>query len=80
MNFDPKTQRYLLVLPCVYPRFPHIVETHMENLKQIFPEKELRSLSPKISHSCVYEQFIYSAAGKYADRFWENLNKSITDI
>jgi hypothetical protein len=46
-----------------------------ENSKHIFPEKELRGLSPKFPHSCVCEWFIfshdpsaYSAAWKYVDR------------
>ncbi len=30
-----------------------------ENLKQIFPEKEYRDLSPQFPHSCVCERVIY---------------------
>ncbi len=48
-----------------------------ENLKQKFPEKELRGHSSNFQ-SCVCEWFIYSqdwsaysAAGKYVDRSWE---------
>jgi hypothetical protein len=54
-----------------------------ENSKQIFPEKEFCGLSPIFPHSCVCERFIYSqdrfvysAAGKYVDRFWEYINRS----
>ncbi len=56
-----------------------------ENSKQIFPEKELRGLSPKFPHSCFYERFVnfqdrsaYSVAGKYVDRFREYINRSQT--
>jgi hypothetical protein len=34
-----------------------------ENLKQIFPEKEYRGLSPIFPHSCVCERIIYSHDG-----------------
>ncbi len=57
-----------------------------ENLKQIFPEKELHGLSPyfhihvsvndliKYSH----DQSVYSAGGKYVDRSWEYINRPQT--
>ncbi len=49
-----------------------------ENSKQIFPEKELRGLSPNfhiyVSVSDLYIGEAYSAAIKYADRSWEYIN------
>ncbi len=51
-----------------------------ENLKQIFPEKELRVASvPIFTFMCLLAIYIqysqdrsaYSATGKYMDRFWE---------
>jgi len=52
-------------------RSTHSAKTQYQNSKQIFTEKELRSLSPNF-HITVFERFIYfhdrsaySAAGKY---------------
>jgi hypothetical protein len=51
-----------------------------ENSKQIFPEKELRGLSPNfhipVSVSDLYIATIYSAPVKYVDRSWECINRS----
>jgi hypothetical protein len=57
-----------------------------ENLKQIFPEKEYRGLSPNFHiHVSVSELHIYSHEGvclfcwrKYVDRSWEYINRSQT--
>ncbi len=63
---------------------PTLQRHNTENSKQIFPEKELRCLSPNFQIT-VCERFIYSqdqsaycAAGKYKDRFWEYINRSQT--
>jgi hypothetical protein len=45
--------------------------TQLRKFEQIFPEKELRGLSPNL-HIHV---FAYSAAGKYVDRSWEYINR-----
>ncbi len=56
-------------------------------LKQMFSEKELRTLSSNfhfcsVSVSDLYTRstigLAYSAAGKYVDRFWECINRSQT--
>jgi hypothetical protein len=57
-----------------------------ENSKQIFPEKESRSLNPNsYIHVSVSDLYVYShdwsaysAAGKYVDRSWEYLKCSQT--
>ncbi len=51
-----------------------------ENLKQQFPEKELRGLSPNFhTHVSLSDLYIpYSAAGKYVDRSWEYIKHSQT--
>jgi hypothetical protein len=56
-----------------------------KNIKQIFPEEELRGLSPNyhihVSVSVLHIPTIgqdYSAAGKYVDRSWEYINRSHT--
>ncbi len=65
---------------------PTLQRHNAENSKQIFPEKELRGLSPNfripVSVSDLYiyshDQSAYCAAGKYVDRFWEYINRSQT--
>jgi hypothetical protein len=56
--------------------------TNTENSKQIFPEKELRGLSPNfyihVSVSDLYIPTIGLSAGKYVDRSWEYINLSQT--
>ncbi len=56
-----------------------------EYLKQIFPEKELRSLNPNFHIHVSVSDLIYShdrsadsAAGKNVDRSWEYINRSQT--
>ncbi len=53
-----------------------------ENLKQIFPEKEYRGLSPNFHiHVYVSELYIYSHDGSAfsaRDRSWEYINRSQT--
>jgi hypothetical protein len=55
-----------------------------ENPVSIFPEKELRGLSPNFHiHVSVSDLYIAriglpSAARKYADRFWEYIKRSQT--
>jgi hypothetical protein len=53
-----------------------------ENLKQIFPEKELCGLIFNVLIHVSFGDFqdwsAYCAAGKYLDRFWEYINRSQT--
>ncbi len=53
-----------------------------ENSKQIFPEKELRGLSPNlyihVSVSDLYIPTAFSAAGKSVDGSWKHINRSQT--
>jgi hypothetical protein len=55
-------------------------KTQTENSKQIFPEKELRSLihiHVSVSDLCIPRiGSAYSAAGKNVDRFWEYIYRS----
>jgi hypothetical protein len=65
---------YLGVRPDAYEeRDRSVLQRHStENLKQIFPEKELRGLSPDfhihVSVSDSHDRSAHSAAGKYVDR------------
>jgi hypothetical protein len=77
MSFGMKKQK---------KRQPPQQRNNTENLKQIFPDKELRGLSPKIPHSCVCERFkyshdrsAYSAVGKYVCWPILGIYKSLTD-
>ncbi len=54
-----------------------------ENPISVFPEKELRGLSPKFQVLCACERFIYSQdrstyfpAAENADLSWEYINRS----
>jgi hypothetical protein len=47
-----------------------------ENLKQIFPEMELRGLSPNFHNHVSHNWSSYSATGNYVDRSWEYINRS----
>jgi hypothetical protein len=66
-------------------RLQHIYHAHnTENSKQTFPEKELRGLRPNfymhVSVSDLYFFTIgsaYTATGKYVDRSWEYMYKSL---
>ncbi len=57
-----------------------------ENLKQLFPKKELRSLSPNFHiHVCVSDQYTVFTGSvcqfccrKYVDQSWEYINRSQT--
>jgi hypothetical protein len=55
-------------------------KTQYQNSKQIFPEIELRGLSPNfhIHVSDLYIPMIGTAAGKFVDRSWEYINCSQT--
>ncbi len=61
-----------------------IVKRHStKNSKQIFPEKELRSFSPRsyihVSVSYLYiPRSAYYAPGKWVDRTWEYIDRSQT--
>jgi hypothetical protein len=62
----------------------HTAKTQYQKF-EIFPEKELHSLSPNfhihVSLSALYvfqDLSAYSAAGKYVDRPWEHINRSQT--
>ncbi len=56
---------------------PTLQGQNAENLKQIFPEKEYRGLSPNF-HIHVSVSKLYIPTRKYVDRFWEYINGSQT--
>jgi hypothetical protein len=58
---------------------------NIENLKQIFPQKELRGHSPYFNiHVCLWAIYIFTGliclfcCGKYVDRSWKYINRSQT--
>jgi hypothetical protein len=58
--------------------FHELQRNNTENLKQIFPEKELRGHSPNIHIHVSVSNLYFPAAQKYVDRSWEFINHSQT--
>ncbi len=65
-------------------RWHPLQRQNAENLKQIFPEKDYRGLSPNSTFMCLWSNYIFPRWScrfcwrKYVDRSWDYINRSQT--